>query len=144
MLHEIQEKNKELEIEVQNERKRNSEFSSKYELLEEEHVLFKAQLSTENEKLEAEIKSLKAQITKLKMNEDETQSEKQSLKTKISDLQRKLTEAEIQGNKTSSTIDLEKSRLKSKLDEKEQEYSKLVKQNEMNLDQLSSLRKDVR
>lgn len=123
--------------------RRTNESNSKYELLEEEHVLFKAQLTTENEKLQAEIKSLKAQITKLTQNESSALAEVQEFKQKIQDLQRKLTEAELKGSNSTSTFDLEKSRLKSKLEETESEFKKLQRQNEMNLDQISSLRKDV-
>lgn len=105
--------------------------------------MFKAQLTTENEKLHAEIKNLKAQITKFTQTESTSQSEVKELKSKMLDLQRKLTEAELKGSKTNSSFDLEKSRLKSKLDDTEIEFSKLQRQNEMNLDQISSLRKDV-
>lgn len=106
-------------------------------------MLFKAQLTTENEKLQGEIKNLKAQITKFNQNESASQTEVKELKSKIQDLQRKLTEAELKGSNSNSSFDLEKSRLKSKLDETELEFKKLQRQNEMNLDQISSLRKDV-
>lgn len=142
-IQELQDKIKDLEHNLDVEFKRNTESNSRYELLEEEHVLFKAQLTTENEKLHVEIKNLKAQITKFTQNESTSQSEVKELKTKIQDLQRKLTEAELVGSKTTSSFDLEKSRLKSKLDDTEIEFNKLQRQNEMNLDQISSLRKDV-
>lgn len=107
-------------------------------------MLFKAQLTTEKEKLGTEIKSLKAKINKYDDAEIENRREKTDLTKKVSDLQRKLTEAEHNSSKTStSTFELDRSRLKAKLEEKESEFNKLTKQNDMNVDQLSSVRKEV-
>lgn len=107
-------------------------------------MLFKAQLTTEKEKLESEIKSLKTKVKEADDAEVIARREKTDLNKKITDLQRKLTEAEHNGAKTTtSTFELERSRLKSKLEEKESEYKKLLNQNEMNVDQLSTVRKDV-
>jgi chromosome segregation ATPase len=143
-LQELQDQNKELEDSIAEEIKKNSTLTGQYEILEEEHVLFKAQLTTEKEKLESEIKSLKTKVKDFEDFEVVNKKEKSDLAKKITDLQRKLTEAEHNSSqKSSSSFDLEKSRLKSKLEEKESEFNKLQKQNEMNVDQLSSIRKDV-
>jgi chromosome segregation ATPase len=143
-LQELQDQNKELEDSIAKEIKKNSTLTGQYEILEEEHVLFKAQLTTEKEKLESEIKSLKTKVKDFEDFEVVNKKEKSDLAKKITDLQRKLTEAEHNSSqKSSSSFDLEKSRLKSKLEEKESEFNKLQKQNEMNVDQLSSIRKDV-
>ena len=144
-LQEIQDINKELEESIAKEIKKNSTLTGQYEILEEEHVLFKAQLTTEKEKLEMEIKSLKNKTKDFEDFEVVNKREKADLAKKITDLQRKLTEAEHNiAQKSTSTFDLERSRLKSKLEEKESEFNKLQKQNEMNVDQLSSMRKDVK
>ena len=90
---------------------------------------------------------MKSTKTKLKEFEDLEvvyKREKTDLTKKITDLQRKLTEAELQGSKVSTnSFELDRSRLKSKLEEKELDYNKLVKQNDMNVDQLSQIRKEV-
>ena len=144
-LQELQDVNKELEESIDKEIKKNSTLTGRYEILEEEHVLFKAQLTTEKEKLEVEIKSLKNKTKDFEDFEIVNKREKADLAKKITDLQRKLTEAEHNlAHKSTSNFDLERSRLKSKLEEKESEFSKLQKQNEMNVDQLSSMRKDVK
>lgn len=144
-LQELQDQNKELEESIAKEMKKSSKLTGQYELLEEEHVLFKAQLTTEKEKLEAEIKSLKSKTKELDDSEVVYKREKADLSKKITELQRKLTEAEHNGTKTSSsTFELERSRLRAKLEEKESEFNKISKQNEMNVDQLSTMRKDVR
>lgn len=143
-LQELQDQNKELEENIAKEFKKNSALTGRYELLEEEHVLFKAQLTTEKEKLESEIKSLKSKVKEFDDLEVVNKREKAELAKKITDLQRKLTEAEHNNaQKSTSTFELERSRLRAKLEEKESEFNKLTKQNEMNVDQLSSMRKDV-
>lgn len=143
-MQELQDQNKELEENLAKERKKYSTLTGQYELLEEEHVLFKAQLTTGKEKLEAEIKSLKNKVKESEDAEVIARREKTDLNKKITELQRKLTEAEHNGAKTTtSTFELERSRLKAKLEEKESEFNKLTNQNEMNVDQLSTMRKDV-
>lgn len=143
-LQELQDQKKELEEELAKEMKKNATMTGRYELLEEEHVLFKAQLTTEKEKLEAEIKSLKNKVKDFDDAEVVNRREKADLNKKIADIQRKLTEAELNGAKTTtSTFELERSRLRAKLEEKESEFNKLTKQNEMNVDQLSGMRKEV-
>lgn len=91
-----------------------------------------------------EIKTLKSKVKDFEAAEAVTKREKADLSRKIIELQRKLTEAELNGAKTTtSTFELERSRLRAKLEEKESEFNKLTKQNEMNVDQLSSVRKEV-
>lgn len=124
--------------------KKNSALNGRYELLEEEHVLFKAQLTTEKEKLVTEIKSLKVKVKEFDDIEVIHRREKADLTKKIAEVQRKLTEAEHNANKaTTNTFELERSRLRAKLEDKESEFNKLTKQNEMNVDQLSTTRKEV-
>lgn len=143
-MQELQEKNKELDDNLAKEIKKSSTLTGKYELLEEEHVLFKAQLTTEKEKLDNEIKSLKSKVNQFDDADAASRREKADLNKKVTDLQRKLTEAEHNNSKvTTSTFELDRSRLKAKLEEKESEFNKLSKQNEMNLDQLSTMRKEV-
>lgn len=143
-LQELQDKNRELEESLDKELKKTSSLTGRYELLEEEHVLFKAQLTTDKEKLETEIKTLKSKVKEFDDIEVIHRREKADLMKKITDAQKKLTEAEFNNSKTTtSTFELERSRLRAKLEEKESEFSKLSKQNEMNVDQLSSTRKEV-
>lgn len=143
-LQELQDRNRELEESLDKEQKKASSLTGRYELLEEEHVLFKAQLTTDKEKLETEIKNLKVKVKEFDDIEVIHRREKADLMKKITDVQKKLTEAEFNSSKaTSSTFELERSRLRAKLEEKESEFNKLSKQNEMNVDQLSSMRKEV-
>ena len=143
-LQELKDEKKDLEDNLAKETKKNSSLTGRFELLEEEHVLFKAQLTTEKEKLATEIKSLKSKVKDFENAEAVNKREKADLSKKIFELQRKLTEAEHNGAKTTtSTFELERSRLRAKLEEKESEFDKLTRQNEMNVDQLSTMRKEV-
>lgn len=137
---ELQDQNKELEENLSKEAKKFSTLTGQYELLEEEFVLFKAKLTTEKEKLDSEVKALKA---KLKESEINFKQEKEDLSKKLKDVQKKLTEAEHSSGKTSTaSSDLEKNRLKAKLEEKESEYKKLSQQYDMVVDQLATIRKE--
>ncbi|CAO1349833.1 unnamed protein product [Diamesa tonsa] len=142
-LQELQEQNKELDESLNKELKKYATLTGQYELLEEEHVLIKAQLTTEKEKIESDLKSTKTKLKEFEDLEVVYKREKADLAKKITDLQRKLAEAELQGSKVSTnSFELDRSRLKSKLEEKESDYNKLVKQNDMNVDQLSQIRKE--
>lgn len=139
-LQELQDQNKDLEENLTNESRKFSTLTGQYELLEEEFVLSKAKLTTEKEKLENEMKALK---TKIKDDEKASKQLKEEQTKKILDLQKKLTDVEHSSGKMSSAAnDLEKNRLKAKLEEKELEFSKLAKQYEMVVDQLSTIRKE--
>lgn len=139
-VQELQDQNRDLEENLSKESKKFSTLTGQYELLEEEFVLFKAKLTTEKEKLENEMKTLKG---KIKDDEKAAKQLKEEHSKKIQDLQKKLTEAEHSSGKMSSAAnDLEKNRIKAKLEEKELEFSKLAKQYEMVVDQLSTIRKE--
>ena len=66
------------------------QLKGQYELLEEEHVLVKAQLTTEKEKLENEIKSLTCKIKLIETQDALEKVEKDELKKKIVILQRSI------------------------------------------------------
>lgn len=139
-LQELQEKNGELEENYNKECKKSSTLTAQYELLEEEYVLFKAKLTTEKEKLESDIKALKSRV-----KDDDTvyKQEKEDLTKRVKDLQKKLTEAEHSSGKIATAAnDLEKNRLKAKLEEKESEFNKLKQNHEMVVDQLSIMKKE--
>jgi chromosome segregation ATPase len=141
---EIQNEKQDLEDSLSKESKKFLQLKGQYELLEEEHVLFKAQLTTEKEKLENEIKSLNNKMKSIEVQDALEKVEKDELKKKIAFLQRKFTENENTSLSKISTAshEIEKTRLKVKLEETEAEYSKLLKQHEMVIDQLSNARKE--
>lgn len=141
---EIQDEKHDLENSLAKESKKFVQLKGQYELLEEEHVLIKAQLTTEKEKLENEIKSLKSKIKLFETQETSGRAEKDELHDKIVILQRKLTEKEHLSLSKISTAsyEIEKTRLKVKLEEMKSDYEKMSKQHEMVIDQLSNARKE--
>lgn len=141
---EIQNEKHELQDSLSKESKKYVQLKGEYELLEEEHVLIKAQLTTEKEKLENEIKTLTSKIKSFEAQDALERAEKDDLKKKIAVLQRKLTENEHSSLSKISTAsyEIEKARLKIKLEETEAEYAKILKQHEMVIDQLSNARKE--
>ncbi|KAL7045841.1 hypothetical protein ACKWTF_002358 [Chironomus riparius] len=141
---EIQNEKHNLEESLSKETKKNVHLKGQYELLEEEHVLIKAQLTTEKEKLENEIKSLSCKIKLIETQDAQERLEKDELKKKIVALQRKLNENEHSSLSKISTAshEIEKTRLKVKLEEMKAEYEKILKQHEMVIDQLSNARKE--
>lgn len=141
-LQELKEQNKELEERVEHEYKNYSTLNGRYELLEEEHVVFKAKLSTEKEKIENELSTLKIKVKNFDEAEIKWKKENQDLNKRVIELQKKLTAAETKDIKIGAT-EFELSRLRAKFESKESEYDRLVKENEMNVDQLGQMRKDV-
>lgn len=141
---EIQNEKHDLEESLLKESKKCVQLKGEYELLEEEHVLIKAQLITEKEKLENEIKTLTTKIKSFETQDVLEKAEKDELKKKIAILQRKLTEHEHSSLLKISTTsyEIEKARLNIKLEETEAEYAKILKQHEMVIDQLSNARKE--
>lgn len=140
-LDELKEQNQELEQSLKEHRKSFSELTGKYENLEEEHVLFKAQLTTQKENLESKINALQTKVKDYETLETKWKKDSADFTKKMQEMQKKLTIAEHKDVK-SGTSEVEKARLKAKLDEKETEYANLLNQNEMNLDQLSNLKRD--
>ncbi|XP_070496323.1 early endosome antigen 1 [Chironomus tepperi] len=141
---EIQNEKHDLEESLSIESKKCAELKGQYELLEEEHVLIKAQLTTEKEKLQNEIKSLANKIKILETQDALEKAEKDELKRKIAVLERKLTENEHSSLSkiTTASYEIEKTRLKVKLEDMKAEYDKIFKQHEMVIDQLSNARKE--
>lgn len=142
-MQELRDQNKVLEEKIEHECKNYSSLNGKYELLEEEHVVFKAKLSTEKEKIEGELSALKTKVKNFDEAESKWKKENLDFNKRIIELQKKLTAAETKDIKSGAT-ELDLSRLRAKLDSKETEYNRLVRENEMNVDQLGQMRKDVR
>ncbi|VVC90550.1 unnamed protein product [Leptidea sinapis] len=118
---EFEDKMKALEHTIAVEKSEYEELTSKYELLEEEHVVTKARLTVEKEQAQGDLlhvkKELSAALTELqavKQNQDtkskEWQSEKTELQKEISSLQERL---------CGGGWEVEKARLKTKLDKYE-------------------------
>lgn len=127
--------NKELTNELAKVRRQYEDLTTKYEMLEEEHVGMKARLVMEKE-------DIMSQVTNYEIELKAVKDDREHLQTRFTDLQDKL-----KGLQKTSLQDseLEKSKLKAaetKLEEKCQELDIFKKEMEMLNDQFKNLRKD--
>ncbi|XP_059616735.1 myosin heavy chain, striated muscle [Phlebotomus argentipes] len=137
----LKEKVSELESTVAKDGEKYKDLTGKYELLEEEHVLIKAQLTSEKEKAQSEVATLKKKLTEAKDKDSKSKSETETLTKRLSEAKEKITDLEARNVKVTA-IELERNRLKSSLEETERLHEKLKKENEMNADQVVQLKRE--
>lgn len=141
-VQELRKQLEDLQLEQEREKKRFSDLNGKYEQLEEEHILVKAQLITDKENLQTSLNA-----SRNMMNDRE--AELRNLKKEKIDLSRKLTEAMSKVKDTDgqslriTTLQYEKNRIKMTLDERDQQISQLRDENDMNKDVCSQMKREV-
>ncbi|XP_050319337.1 myosin-11 isoform X5 [Bactrocera neohumeralis] len=136
-VQELKKQIEELQKQVADENKRYNDLNTHWEKLSEETILMRAQLTTEKDNMQVELNSLQQKINEM----DEIRSERTELARKLGEMKRKLQEAETKQTKSGAS-EYEKTMLKNKLAEKEQEYDRLRRENEMNIDLVFQLRKE--
>lgn len=141
-VQELRKLNDDLQAELDRDKKRYSDLHGKYEKLEEDHVLSKAQLTNDKENLQSDLSTLKTRIKELEASTSQLKKEKIDLTKKFNDAKTKASDLESQHIR-SSTLEYEKNRLKATLEEKEQELDRLKDENEMNKDVCTQMRKEV-
>ncbi|GAB0098805.1 putative leucine-rich repeat-containing protein DDB_G0290503 isoform X1 [Sergentomyia squamirostris] len=141
LVTQLKEKITDLEAAANKDTEKYKDLTGKYELLEEEHVLIKAQLTSEKEKAQSEVTSLKKKLAEAKDKDSKMKSETESLNKRLADAKEKITDLEAKQMKTTA-IELERNRLKSSLEETERSFEKLKRENEMNADQVLQLKRD--
>ncbi|XP_055710579.1 myosin-10 isoform X2 [Phlebotomus papatasi] len=141
LVTQLKEKISELEATVTKDGEKYKDLTGKYELLEEEHVLIKAQLTSEKEKAQNEVASLKKKLSEAKDRDSRNKSETETLTKRLSEAKEKIADLESRNVKMSA-IELERNRLKSSLEETERLFEKLKKENEMNADQVMQLKRE--
>ncbi|XP_017858360.1 PREDICTED: myosin-6 isoform X1 [Drosophila arizonae] len=137
----VQELKKQLEesqAQLSSEQKRYEELNTHWEKLSEETILMRAQLTTEKQSLQSELTAAKYKLADM----DTIRIERTDMARKLNEAQKKIQELEVKTLKTSNSGDHERSMLKNKLAEKEHEYERLRRENEMNIDLVFQLRKD--
>lgn len=130
----------ELRKQLEESQKRYEELNTHWEKLSEETILMRAQLTTEKQTLQAELNATKQKLSDM----DTIRIERTEMAKKLSESQRKIVELEAKAMKLSNNAggDHERQMLKNKLAEKEHEYERLRRENEMNIDLVFQLRKD--
>lgn len=104
----------------------------------EESILVKAQFEIERNSLELELNGYKQKIS----NFNKVNVEKSELNVKLISANKTIKDLEMKILRSSS-MEFEKTRLKNRLNEKETEYKRLKQENDMNIDLVSQLRRDV-
>lgn len=141
-MQELRKQTDDLQIELDRDKKRYSDFTAKYEQLEEEHVLIKAQLITEKENLQTELTQLKSKLTQLESECLASKKDKLDLNRKLNDAEGRVRENDRKISKMNA-FELENTGLKSALDEKNHKFNKLTMENDMNKDVCNQMKREV-
>lgn len=130
----------ELRKQLEESQKRYEELNTHWEKLSEETILMRAQLTTEKQTLQSELSASKQKLSDM----DTIRIERTEMAKKLSESQRKIVELKARTMKMNSNAggEHERQMLKNKLAEKEHEYERLRRENEMNIDLVFQLRKD--
>lgn len=129
---------KKLQASLDKEQDLVNELERNLEHIKEENVLIKAQLSIQRENLESELNNYKQKYS----NYNKINVEKSELNVKLINANKTIKELEMKILKSSS-MEYERTRLKNSLNEKETEYKRLKQENEMNIDLVFQLRREV-
>jgi len=130
----------EVQASLSAEQKRYEDLNNHWEKLSEETILMRAQLTTEKQTLQAELNAQKQKIAEM----DTIRIERTDMARKLSEAQKKIADLQAKALKAvnGNGGEYERTVLKNKLAEKEHEYERLRRENEMNIDLVFQLRKD--
>lgn len=141
-LQELTKQISELEGRISDESQKYKELTGKYELLEEEHVLTKAQLTTEKDKIQNELNSATGRFQDFSAVETRLKAETAELTRKLRLAEGKMRDMEKQ-NSSKTSIELERNQMRSKLLEVESDLKKVKRENEMNVDKALCSKKET-
>ncbi|XP_065081064.1 myosin-11 isoform X2 [Ochlerotatus camptorhynchus] len=138
---ELSQKNEELMSKLEDETRKYHQLVSKHESLEEDHVMLKAQMESERQKLQ-ELTILRNKLEQADSIEAMLVKENTNLSRKCVEMQKKIAALESSADSRMAGLELENKRLKSSLEDKQHEYEHLSQETEMNAYQVAQLRKD--
>lgn len=142
-MDELRKQNIDLQAQIDSEVKKTTQVTSKYEQLEEQHVLIKAQLTSDKETLESSNNALKSKVATLESSIERFKRDNTDLSRKIVDVQNKCKDLESKSSQN-VVMEHERKRLLASLQEKSHQYELLVSENEMNKDLSVQLKKEVK
>ncbi|XP_052837633.1 titin homolog isoform X3 [Drosophila gunungcola] len=130
----------EVQDSLSSEQKRYEDLNNHWEKLSEETILMRAQLTTEKQSLQSELNAHRQKISEM----DTIRIERTDMARKLSEAQKKIADLQAKALKAvnGNGSEYERTVLKNKLAEKEHEYERLRRENEMNIDLVFQLRKD--
>ncbi|KAH8376820.1 hypothetical protein KR093_001458 [Drosophila rubida] len=140
LVQELKKQLEETQSSLSGEQKRYEDLNNHWEKLSEETILMRAQLTTEKQSLQTELNAAMHKLSDM----DIIRVERTDMARKLNEAQKKIHELEVKTLKSSNgnSGEHERSMLKNKLAEKEHEYERLRRENEMNIDLVFQLRKD--
>lgn len=141
-VQELRKQTDELQAELDRDKKRYADFTAKYEQLEEEHVLIKAQLITEKENLQSEVAQQKLKLAQLESECLAAKKDKLDLNRKLTDVEYRIRENDRKISRMNG-LELENTGLKSQMEGKMHEFNQLKKENEMNKDVCTQMKREV-
>lgn len=142
-IEEIRKQTVELQNSLDRETKQCADLTAKYEHLEEEHILTKAQLTTDKEGLQTSLATLKSKLSNVEAENSRFKKDNIDLSRKIVDMQNKCKDLEGRQLRTNS-LEHENRRLTTTIQQREQEFKKLSNENDMNKEVGVQLRREVR
>lgn len=141
-MQELREQTDLLESKLNTEIKKYKELSYKYELLEEDKAVQKVNLTAEKENIETEIRSLRAKYLDAQANETKLKRENDDLQKRYLELQKAMNSRSAKDAQYHA-IEIEKNRLKNNLEEREIDYQKKCRENEMNMDLAAQVKREA-
>ncbi|XP_053677295.1 myosin-2 heavy chain [Anopheles nili] len=141
ILQDVKKQNEDLTSEIHLQSRKFEELLQKHETMEEEQLVLQAQLASEREKTQ-ETDGLRNKLIQAEAIESRLVKENTNLSRRLVEAQKKLTTAETNNDNRYAGIELERNRLKTALEDKQQDYEKLTKEKDMNVYQVNQLKKD--
>lgn len=140
---ELRKQNAALSARIDDETKKVLDAATRYEHLEEQHVLAKAQFSSQADKLQATNATIKSKMATMEVELARFRRDNIDLSRKLVEMQTKCKELETKSSQN-AVIEHEKNRLLGSLQEKNHQYELLISENEMNKDLSDQLKKEVK
>lgn len=141
-LQELKDHTKDLEEKLSTEHKRYDELNKKYEHLEEDRIIEKSRLVTDKENLEMEIRNIRMKMGELQTNESRLKRENEDLNRRIQDLQKTMNNRSSKEAQLAA-MEVEKNRFKNLMEQAQHELDTKTRENDMNRDLLSQIRREA-
>lgn len=141
-MQELKDHTKDLEEKLSSEAKRYDELSKKYEHLEEDRIIEKSHLVTDKENLELEVRNIRLKMGELQSNESRLKRENEDLNRRIQELQKTMNNRSSKEAQLAA-MEVEKNRCKNLMEQAQHELATKTRENDMNRDLLSQIRREA-
>lgn len=141
-MQDLKDQLKELEEKLSSETKRYEALTKKFELLEEERIIEKSHLVTDKENLEIELRNTRLKMGELQSNESRLKRDNEDLNRRITDLQKTMNSRSSKEAQLAQ-LEVEKNRFKNLMEQAQHELETKTRENDMNRDLLSQIRREA-